>query len=106
MKHTTCPTCHRPTLTGLDNAAPAVVDPRPLTRRGELLATIAGMATYRIDAHGQPWRNDQWRIAADIPLPGDIRVAAHLCHRPLPGDWLAPPPPDDPPTPDTDTCPF
>jgi hypothetical protein len=107
MKRTTCPSCRRPTLTGLDNGVPAIVDPRPLTRHGELLATIAGITTFRIDVDGRPWHTNQWRIADDIPLPGDIRVAAHICDRPLPGDWLAPPsPPDDPPTPDTTEVPF
>lgn len=106
-KLTECNRCRTPILTGhddcgLDVRATAVC----LTRHGEIQAMVSGLDCWRLDAERRLWHTNQWRIADDAPLPGDIRVAAHICHRPLPGDWLAPPPPDDPPTPDTTEVPF
>jgi len=107
-KLTECNRCRTPILTGhddcgLDVRATAVC----LTRHGEIQAMVSGLDCWRLDAERRLWHTNRWRIADDIPLPGDIRVAAHICDRPLPGDWLAPPsPPDDPPTPDTTEVPF
>jgi hypothetical protein len=64
----------------------------PLSREGEIAAAIAGRKTYRLDADRRLWRNDQWRISRDAPMPGDHRLVAHVCDRPVPAAWRAPEP--------------
>ncbi len=92
-----CNRCHEAILTGVDDYR---LDIRanliPLTRDGEIHAMVAGLDCWRIDGDRRAWRTDQWRIRTDCPLPGDHRVAAHVCGVPPPDEWLAPPPPPAP----------
>lgn len=84
----TCQTCRGPILAALCDGIETRCEPVPLSRRGELLAALAGVATYRLDTDRRLHANDCWRIAADAPLPGDHRLAAHRCDRPIPTDWI------------------
>lgn len=85
--------CGAATLAGADAdacALQAVVDPRPLTRSGELLAVAAGRVTYEIDAGNRLHRRDRWSIRS---APSRPVLAEHRCYHPIPGDWIAPPSP-------------
>lgn len=89
---TECRNCTAPTISALaDDAREAVCDLAPLTRAGELLAALDGRTVYRLDRDRKLWRTDRWRIGADSPLPGDHRLASHVCGRPVPADWIQPP---------------
>ena len=97
VRLTECNRCHLPILTGTDDYAGEIrADLIPLTRHGEIQATIAGQTCWRIDADRKAWRTDQWRILTDKPLPGDHRITTHACGQPTPTSWAAPPAP--PPT--------
>lgn len=89
---TKCPTCHTPTLVGLDNdvcAITAQTDPTPLDPQGELLALLQGRHTYRIDK--QPGGNPKLtrRKAPQIRAPRkhwqqyDV-IPEHKCGQQLP----------------------
>lgn len=87
--------CGAAILAGDDNDAaglPAKVDPRRLTRSGELLSVIAGRKVYELDA-GRLYRRDHWSIRSKAR--GDV-VAEHRCGHPIPDDWKAPPAPPAP----------
>lgn len=89
---TECGTCWAQTLTGVDAdtaALRAVVDNWPLTRTGELLAVVAGRATYSLDLTGALHRRDRWSIRRQ---PRQPVYAEHRCHQPLPLAWCAPAP--------------
>lgn len=87
---TICGRCGAATITGPDDdraALVAAVDPDILTRTGELLAVIAGWATYEHDRDGGLWRRDPRRLrstAAEHVHP------SHRCSLPIPAAWTAP----------------
>lgn len=89
-----CRRCQILTVSALCEGIEVVCDLAPLTRIGELQAAAAGRQTYRLDADRRLWRNDQYRIRADAPLPGDHRLIAHDCEHPTPAQWHAEPDPD------------
>lgn len=82
-----CKTCGRFVLAGLDAdraASPAHVDATPLSRLGEALAQVAGLATYDLAWTGQRLELDGPRDASTISrFPAGARgtdvVAAHQC---------------------------
>ena len=84
-----CGQCRAWTLSGLDDevaALPAVCDPTPLDRHGEVAALLTGRATY--DLHLIPTPRLRWRTAGQIShKPADPATAlvlpAHACGQPL-----------------------
>ncbi|MFC5744797.1 hypothetical protein [Actinomadura rugatobispora] len=82
----TCPHCHHPILTGLDDdtAARSVrADPTPITPLGETLALLAGRATFDLQAvygRREMWRRDQWHIQSARRWPV---LPEHRCGQPL-----------------------
>lgn len=82
-----CKTCGRFVLAGLDAdraAAPAHVDATPLSRLGEALAQVAGLATYDLTYVNGRLELDGPRDASTIRhFPAGTRdvdvVAAHQC---------------------------
>lgn len=83
-----CKHCHRLTLTGLDAdraAAPAHIDPTPLTPLGETLALAGNLHTYTLHWTGEHLEIDGPRDATNIthhPAGTDPRtdvVAQHTC---------------------------
>lgn len=92
-----CRHCKIPTVNALCDGLEVVCELVPLTRRGELEAAAAGRRTYRMDSDRRLWRNDQYRIRTDAPLPGDHRLIAHDCANPTPDGWQAAPDPSEEP---------
>jgi hypothetical protein len=91
----TCPHCHAPTLTGLeDGTGPhtATVNTQALTPTGELQALANGQHTY---AHQPPYelqKRDAWRISHLNPQPTGYTIhATHICNGPT-HDHYPPPP--------------
>ena len=83
-----CNRCQIPILTGTDDySLPVKAEAVPLTRAGEIHALAAGLDCWRIDADRKLWRTDSFRIMSDAPLPGDHRIAAHVCGQPFPAAW-------------------
>ena len=92
-----CRHCKIPTVNALCDGLEVVCELVPLSRAGELQAAAAGRQTYRLDADRRLWRNDQYRIRADAPLPGDHRLIAHDCSSPTPDAWQYAPDPNQEP---------
>lgn len=87
-------TCGARVLAGVDAdrcAFNAAVDNSPLTRRGELLAVVAGRRTYEL-ADGRLYRRDRWSIRS---TPRGAVLAEHDC-TPIPAGWRLPPAPRPP----------
>lgn len=94
VKTRRCPICRATIVTGLDEGVGpdiATVDPHPLTIEGELLALVAGRATYGISEGFELGYRDTWRIQHLPPEPRGYTVhATHKCgtppfpHYPLP----------------------
>lgn len=86
VKTRRCPTCRQPIVTGFDDAVGptvATVDPHPLTLEGELLALVAGRATYGISEGFELGYRDAWRIEHLPPEPRGYTVhATHKCGTP------------------------
>ena len=90
----TCHACRETVITGaVDGYGPhqATVDPHPLTQEGELLALVAGRATYGHSEGFELAYRDAWRIENLEPEPRGYTVhATHKCgcppfpHHPLP----------------------
>lgn len=90
---TICGRCGAPTITGPDDdraALIAAVDPDVLTRTGELLAVVAGWATYEHDRDGGLWKRDPRRLRSSAT--GHVHPS-HRCARPIPAAWTVPPAP-------------
>jgi hypothetical protein len=82
-----CPTCHQPTVRGLDDencAVPVRCDAVVLDQVGELLAVTAGRTTYDVTGSAQRPTLDR-RLPAHISAPRRYPVLAeHRCGQPLP----------------------
>jgi hypothetical protein len=72
----TCPRCHRPILTALDEGLRARVDPTPVTAAEEITALLAGRWTYTLLASGHLVHRDSHRITA-----GTLHGPTHAEHR-------------------------
>lgn len=83
-----CRRCHAPILTGLDSdvaALPARVDPEPVDQAGELLAVLAGRATYALRRAGLRLELDARSSFHMKTPPGNGRfdvLAEHACGTP------------------------
>ena len=91
-----CRRCRTLTLAGLDGnvlAMDADADLPPLTRRGDLLALVAGRVTYELGADGRLHYRSPRHVVHGPPTPSSSVHAAHRCGVPPPAEWLAPPPP-------------
>ena len=85
--------CGAAILVGDDNdtaGLEAKVDPRRLTRTGELLAVIAGRSVYEIDHGNRLYRRDRWMLRSTATA---TVLPSHTCHQPIPAHWTAPMPP-------------
>jgi hypothetical protein len=80
-----CRSCKQPVVRGLDAdvaGIPATCDPEPIDQAGELLALVAGRATYTVRHIGGRWQigyRDHWRIKAGRPA---AVLAEHRCGSP------------------------
>ena len=78
-----CKKCHAQTLAAIDDLGlESHLDPKPTTSGGELLALLAGRATFEVIGT-QVVSRDSHRVTAH---PADQRgvFAAHSCNSPLP----------------------
>jgi hypothetical protein len=85
-KHRLCGQCQAVVLVGLDAdrcAGEAHTDPDPITGIGEVLALLAGRATYRLRRAGrlQLDHRTRWHIAGEPADHVDV-VAEHRCGAP------------------------
>jgi hypothetical protein len=79
-----CPACRADVLYGLDNdtvAFTVIADARPLNRREELLAVIAGRHVYELDRADRLFRRDRFAITRPSARPV---VADHVCPKAAP----------------------
>ena len=92
--------CGAAVITGDDNdraALAATVDPRHLTRGGELLAVIDGRTIYELSS-GRLYRRDRWMLRGPCRHPV---LAEHRCQERIPDTWRLPPTPPTPPRQET-----
>ena len=83
-----CPTCRGLALAGISSIGfDCWADPRPLTRRGEALALLAGLRTFDLARDGQLVIRSASRIAW-LPADAVTVVTVHRCDIELPAEWL------------------
>ena len=83
-----CPSCRALTLAGIsDIGLDTATDPRPLTRRGEALALLAGLRTFDFARDSLLIIRGASRITW-LPADTVTVVTDHRCHIELPAEWL------------------
>lgn len=102
-----CQSCRRLVLAGLDGSAVAfsvVIDAEPLTRDGELLMIVAGIAVFATNTRSEILR----RNPAEVLHHGDhlSMHRVHDCAQPTPAHLIKPAPPKPQRTANTDEVPF
>jgi hypothetical protein len=101
----TCPTCHVPTLAGIDDTGlDTWNDLAELHATGEAHALLDHRRTHWIHA-GQLVHRDQWTIRArpaGHPTSPTV-LPEHRCHQPIPATWCTPYAPTQRPTAAADT---
>ena len=86
--------CQREVLAALDYHIAAIevlVEPYPLSRRGEVEALRDGRATYQIRHYGLGRRRAPHIRTS--PAETTTVLAEHRCEHPLPTEWIAAPKP-------------
>lgn len=108
-----CPKCRRAVLAGLDGdvaGVPVLVEVLPVTREAEVIAFLAGRATFNLDSSRRLFRRGGLLVRSGRRPFGEPVLVGHVCDPPAPAAWFAHPAPAAPqpdrPLSDDDPCPF
>lgn len=81
-KPATCRGCGTPTLAGVAEGMPVVVDQQPIEPGQEYLILLDGRHTYALNPKGELWHRSEWRIRGGRLSILQTIHAQHACAKP------------------------